>query len=113
MKIPYGYTRDALGNISIVEQKADVVRLIFHLHHAGFSLGKITAYLERHCIPSPTGNPTWSRAAIDKVLSNPQYLPIVGLESYIDASFDKHDRSNVDEETERRKAVRFCSQCQS
>ena len=47
-------------------------------------------------IPSPSGNPKWGRAAIDKLLSNAKYIPIIGMETYMDAQFEWERRCNVD-----------------
>lgn len=46
MKTPYGLMRDVNGNYAINEKEADIVRLVFRLHHIGFSLGKIVDHLE-------------------------------------------------------------------
>lgn len=85
MKIPYGY---ALINEEIIvnEEKADVVRSIFGYYLAGASLGKIVDMLSAKGIPFPSGNPKWGRAAVDKLLSNVKYIPIVGVETYMDLS---------------------------
>ena len=48
------------------------------------------------CILSPTGNPKWGRAAVDKLLANAKYIPIVGVETYMDAQFERERRCNVD-----------------
>ena len=68
MKIPYGYI---LINEEIIvhEEKADAVRSIFGYYLAGASLGKIVDMLYAKGIPSPSGNPKWGRAAVDKLLS--------------------------------------------
>lgn len=47
-------------------------------------------------ISSPTGNPKWTRAAVDKLLVNKKYIPIVGMKVYLDAQFEKDHRCNVD-----------------
>ncbi len=47
-------------------------------------------------IPSPTGNLKWTRAAVDKLLANKKYIPIVGIYGYMDAQFEKERRCNVD-----------------
>jgi len=44
-------------------------------------------------IISPFGNPKWGRAAVDELLSN---IPIIGIEIYIDAQFERERRCNVD-----------------
>ena len=91
MKIPYGYV---LINQEIVvhEEKADVVRSIFGYYLAGASLGKIVDMLYTKGILSPSGNPKWSRAAVDKLLANAKYIPIVGVETYVDAQFEQERR---------------------
>lgn len=95
MKLPYGYV---LVNEEIVvhEEKADAVRIIFESYLAGASLGKIVDMLHAKDIPSPSGNPKWGRAAVDKLLSNAKYIPIIGVETYMDAQFERERRCNVD-----------------
>ena len=95
MKIPYGYV---LVNQEIIvhEEKADVVRSIFGYYLAGASLGKIVDMLYTKGILSPSGNPKWGREAVDKLLANAKYIPIVGVETYMDAQFERDHRCNVD-----------------
>ena len=110
MKLPYGYV---LVNEEIVahEEKADVVRSIFECYLAGASLGKIVDMLHAKGIPSPSGNPKWGRAAVDKLLSNAKYIPIVGVRTYMDAQFERERRCNVDYDRtgHPRKAIRYQS----
>jgi hypothetical protein len=95
MKLPYGYV--LVGEeIVIHEERADVVRSIFEYYLAGASLGKIVDKLFAKGISSPTGNPKWTRAAVDKLLANKKYIPIVGISEYMDAQFEKDRRCNVD-----------------
>ena len=109
MKTPYGLMKNSAGNYVINENEADTVRLIFHLYLIGYSLGKIVCHLDTHGIISPSGNIKWGRAAIDKMLANKKYIPIVGMKDYLAVQFEKHERSNVDEENGTRKAVRYVS----
>lgn len=95
MKLPYGYVL-AGGEIIVNEEKADVVRSIFEYYLAGASLGKIVDMLFAKGIPSPAGNPKWTRATVDKLLGNKKYIPIVGVKGYMDAQFEKNCRCNVD-----------------
>lgn len=97
--------------ITIHEEKADVVRDIFEYYLAGASLGKIVDMLFTKGIPSPTGNPKWIRAAVDKLLANKKYVPIVGMELYLDAQFEKNRRCNLDYDKagHPRKATRYQS----
>ena len=95
MKIPYGYV--LVGDrIATHEERADVVRSIFEYYLAGASLGKIVDMLFARSVPSPTGNAKWTRAAIDKLLANKKYIPIVGVNAYMDAQFERARRCNVD-----------------
>ena len=95
MKIPYGYVLVGEG-IAIHEERADVVRSIFEYYLAGASLGKIVDMLFAKGIASPTGNSKWTRAAVDKLLANKKYIPIVGIGVYMDAQFERDRRCNVD-----------------
>ena len=110
MKIPYGYV---LVNQKIIvhEEKADVVCSIFEYYVAGASLGKIVEILHVKGILSPSGNPKWGRAAVDKLLSNAKYIPIVGMRVYMDAQFERERRCNVDYDRagHPRKATRYQS----
>ena len=110
MKIPYGYILAGEG-IAIHEERADVVRSIFEFYLAGASLGKIVDMLFAKGIASPTGNAKWSRAAVDKLLANKKYIPIVGVDVYMDAQFEKNHRCNVDYDKagHPRKATRYQS----
>ena len=60
---------------------------------------------------SPTGNPKWTRAAVDKLLANKKYIPIVGVSVYMGAQFEKERRCNVDYDKagHPRKATRYQS----
>ena len=110
MKLPYGYVLND-GEIVIHEEKADVIRSIFEYYLAGASLGKIVDMLFAKGISSPTGNLKWTRATVDKLLANKKYVPIVSMEIYLDAQFEKDHRCNVDYEKagHPRKAARYRS----
>ena len=95
MKLPYGYVLDG-EKIAIHEERADTVRSIFEYYLAGASLGKIVDMLFARGIPSPTGNPKWTRAAVEKLLANKKCIPIVGMKVYLDTQFEKDHRCNVD-----------------
>jgi hypothetical protein len=62
-------------------------------------------------ILSPTGNPKWTKAAVDKLLANKKYIPIVGVSVYMDAQFEKEQRCNVNYNKARhpRKSTRYQS----
>ena len=75
MRTPYGYTRHESGTLTINQEQAAVVNLIYDLYLQGKSLGGIAAAPKEQGIPSPTGKLVWVRAAIDKILSNGRYVP--------------------------------------
>ena len=110
MKLPYGYVLNG-EEVVVHEKKADVVRNIFESYLAGASLGKIVDMLFANGILSPTGNPKWTRAAVDKLLANKKYIPIIGVTIYIDAQFERDHRCNVDYDKagHPRKATRYQS----
>ena len=110
MKLPYGYVLNG-EEIVVHEEKADVVRNIFEYYLAGASLGKVVDMLFAKGILSPTGNPKWTRAAVDKLLANKKYIPIVGVSVYMGAQFEKERRCNVDYDKagHPRKATRYQS----
>ena len=95
MKPPYGYVLNG-EEIAIHKERVDVVRSIFEYYLAGASLRKIVDMLFAKSIFSPTGNPKWTRAVVDKLLANKKYIPIVGVDVYMNAQFEKDYRCNVD-----------------
>lgn len=97
MKLPCGYV--LIGEEIIMhKEKADIVRNIFEYDLAGASLGKIVDILFTKGITSPTGNPKWTRATVDKLLAHKKCIPIVGMKVYLAAQFEKDHRCNVDYE---------------
>ena len=95
MRIPYGYEL-VNGEIAMDREKAEIVRSIFAYYLAGASLGKVADMLFVKGVPSPTGKLRWTRAAVDKLLDNAKYIPMVGLTTYMDVQFEKDRRCNVD-----------------
>ena len=110
MRIPYGYQMED-NEFIICQEKAEVVRMIFDYYLSGASLGKVADMLSEKRIPSPTGKERWTRAAIDKLLSNAKYIPIVGAETYMNVQFEKDRRCNIDYDkaSSPRKATRYQS----
>lgn len=109
MKLPYGYVLIE-GEIAVHEEK-NVVCSIFDAYLAGASLGKIVDMLFAKGILSPTGKTKWTRAAVDKLLTNKKYIPLVGVRVYMDAQFERAQRCNIDYDKvgHPRKAVRHRS----
>lgn len=111
MKLPYGYAQIPNGEIVINDRHAEAVRFIYQQYIAGASLGKIVDLLFDKQIPSPSGNPKWTRAGIDNTLKNGKYVPhIIPLSEFAEVQFQMTARSNLDHNNNMRKTTRYNSQ---
>lgn len=85
----YGYCQDENGKLIIHDAEAAVVREIFEMRAAGFSMGKISDWLYENGILSPTGKERWSRETISKILRNEKYVGDVMLQkTFVDNLFE-------------------------
>ena len=109
MRIPYGYAYNETGKIVVDNNQAGVAKKIYTLYLKGQSLGGIVNVLKAENILSPTGNATWTRAAIDKVLNNGRYFPnIISEEQFWKAQIEREHRTNINDNG--RKTARYNSQ---
>ena len=69
-----GYTKNADGDLVIVPEEAEIVRLIFRMYLEGNSVHKISAHLEEQGIKTVTGNEKWHDSVITKMLKNEKYM---------------------------------------
>ncbi|MBR4060521.1 MAG: recombinase family protein [Lachnospiraceae bacterium] len=69
-----GYTKNENGDLVIVPEEAEIVRLIFRLYLEGYSAGKIGRYLEEKGIKTVTGQDKWHDTVIFKMLRNEKYM---------------------------------------
>lgn len=69
-----GYTKDAQGNLVVVPEEAEIVRLIFGLFLQGKSSLGIKRELEKQNIKTVTGKEIWHSTVIDKMLRNEKYM---------------------------------------
>ena len=69
----YGYRKAEDSSLAIIPEEAENVRLIFKLYLSGKSIVGIMRELAQRKILSPTGKASWSRRAIDTLLSNEKY----------------------------------------
>lgn len=76
-KIPYGnlmgYTRSEDGGVRIVEEEAEIVRLIFRMFLEGNTYTDIKNYLESQHIKTKFGRDKWDRNVIKQMLMNEKY----------------------------------------
>ena len=111
MGTPYGYTQNESGAITINQEQAAVVNLICDLYLQGKSLGGIVNILKERGVPSPTGKSVWARAAVDNILSNSRYGPlIISEDRFWAAQIEKERRSNLELDNRTRKTTRYNSQ---
>jgi len=61
------------GEITIVPERAEVVRNIFDLYLQGLTFGQIKSYLESQGIKTVTGKEHWDTTTIQKMLKNEKY----------------------------------------
>lgn len=69
----YGYRRNEDGELELVLEEAEVVRLIYYYHRQGMSLRKIAGELYSQGVHSPRGKPEWSIETIRRILHNEKY----------------------------------------
>ena len=111
MSLPYGFMLTPDGSVSIDHEKAKTVRTIYRQHLSGMSLKGIADFLFTQGIPSPKGKAQWTQAVINDLLSNQRYIgSIVSFDEFFMAQGEKGKRSNLDEDTNQRKATRYNSQ---
>lgn len=72
----YGYVKDENGDLTINEEQAVIVRLIFDLYLCGKSILGIVKELKERGIISPTGKDNWPKRSIEEILSNEKYIGI-------------------------------------
>ena len=110
MKLPYGFYLNSDGAVSINEEKANTVRLIYRQYLSGMSLGGIADLLYSEHIPSPKGKERWTQAVISGILSNPKYIDaVIPFDEFFAVQFEKGKRSLNDEYTGKRKVARYNS----
>lgn len=69
-----GYTKNENGDLVIVQEEAEIVRLIFRLYLEGYSAKKISQYLEENGIKTATGQDKRYDSVIFKMLRNEKYM---------------------------------------
>ncbi|WP_099468750.1 recombinase family protein [Konateibacter massiliensis] len=69
-----GYTKNAEGELVIVPEEAEIVKLIFRLYLEGSSCRKIARHLEEKGIKTVTGRDNWQTTVIEKMIRNEKYM---------------------------------------
>ena len=92
MQLPYGYVLEGEGNISLDENKCEIVRQIYKSYLSGLSLNGLSKMLAERNTVSPMGNERWTPAMLDKLLFNKKYIAVVGMKLYFAIQFEKEHR---------------------
>lgn len=88
---PYGYAKDANGDLVIEPTEAEVIRLIFSSALNGIGTYKIAQMLESRGIPTRKGG-KWSGSTIKGILVNEKYYGAAAfMKTYTDSSFRRHN----------------------
>jgi len=99
------------GSVVIDPEKANIVRVIYQQYLSGMSLKGIADFLFAQDVPSPRGKAKWTQAVINDLLSNQRYIgTIITFDKFFLAQGEKGKRSNLDEDTNQRKATRYSPQ---
>ncbi len=76
----YGYCHDNNGNLIIVPEEAEVVKLIYKLRSEGDTLSGIARQLMDKEIPAPRGGKIWRAETVSRILKNEKYYGDVCLQ---------------------------------
>ncbi|MBO4941613.1 MAG: recombinase family protein [Clostridia bacterium] len=69
----FGFNQDSDGIVTINEEQAIVVRLMYEGYLNGMSIGEIIKDLRERKILSPTGKEEWSPGTVERILSSEKY----------------------------------------
>ena len=69
----FGFNQDSDGIVTINEEQAMAVRLMYEGYLNGMSIGGIIKDLQERKISSPTGKEKWSPGTVERILSSEKY----------------------------------------
>ncbi len=100
-KVPFqckyflGYQKDKQGQILIVPEEAEVVKLIYRSFLEGDSMYGIKLKLESMGIKTPRGSATWNQALISSILTNEKYIgDVLVNKTYIEDCISRRVKIN-------------------
>ena len=89
--LPYGYTKDADGNMVIDPVESEIVKLIFDLALNGMGTYKIAQLLDKRNVPTRKGG-KWSGSTVKGILVNEKYYGAAAFQkTYTDSNFRRHN----------------------
>ena len=76
-QLPYknflGFCKDPNGSLAIVEEEAQIVRLIYYLFLSGYTVNAIAVMLTKANIPTPARKQIWQNSTVRSILTNEKY----------------------------------------
>ena len=87
-----GYTKNSEGELVIVPEEVEVVKLVFRLYLEGLSAEKIARYLGAQGIKTATGLDKWEETVVRRMLSNEKYMGDALLQKTYTVDFLKKKR---------------------
>jgi len=88
---PYGYDLKD-GKLTINEDEAKTVRLIFDLYLSGTGAHSISKELDNRGIPTPSGGTRWNAVRVLRILKNEKYAGILKQKKRITVDYLTHKR---------------------
>ncbi|MCL1976714.1 MAG: recombinase family protein [Candidatus Bathyarchaeota archaeon] len=88
---PYGYNLKG-GKLTINEDKAKTVRLIFDLYLSGMGVQLVNKELENRGIPASDGAARWKNPTILRMLKNEKYIGVLKQKKRITVDYLSHKR---------------------
>jgi len=88
---PFGYNLKG-GKLTINEDNAKTVRLIFDLYMSGMGVSLVGRELENRGIFAPNGEMRWKKTAILRILKNEKYIGMLKQRKFITIDYLSHKR---------------------
>lgn len=90
-----GYQKNEQGQIEIVPEEAEIVRLIYRSFLDGESIHGIKLILESKGIKTPRGSVTWGHGVIASILTNEKYMgDVIINKTYVEDCISKKVKVN-------------------
>ena len=87
------------GKLTVNEDEAKTLRLIFDLYLSGMGIGSVCKELENRGIPTPRGYMQWKNSTLIKILRNEKYIGTLKQRKYITVDYLSHKtKANEGEE---------------
>lgn len=68
-----GFCKDPNGSLAIVEEEAQIVRLIYYLFLSGYTVNAIAVMLTKANIPTPARKQIWQSSTVEGILTNEKH----------------------------------------